>query len=176
MIANGIITLPGRSAEMQTVALGAGTAANGDAFVAVIVGSQNGPEASTAGWIMRENATSQTMLLWSQGAGGGAPSCGQSTVTPHGYLPSMNLCFGESGAYPDYIASYSVGGVLPASWWGINGTASALFSVTDAGCSPVSMLSPGTPFGTGAFGLDVQGGGPAAAPAAWAEAPSACGY
>ena len=182
MLANGIITLPGRAAQTQTVALGAGTVANGDAFVAVIVGSQNGPESSTAGWIVSENATSQTMTLWSQGAGGGggggggAPTCGRSSVAPHGYMKSLSLCFGEAGAYPDYISSYMVGGSLPASWWGINGTASALFAVSDADCSPISMLSPGTPFGTGAFGLDVQGGGPAAAPAAWAEAPAACGF
>jgi len=177
MLANSVITLPGRAAGMQTVALGAGAAANGDAFVSVIVGSEDGPEASVAGWVIRENATTQTMLLWSQPAAGGAPTCGRSSVNPaRGFMPSTQLCFGAASAYPDYLSSFMIGGVLPASWWGMNGTASALFSITDSGCSPLTVLVPNTPFGSGAFSLDVQGGGPAAAPAAWAEAPSACGF
>ena len=178
MTANAVITLPGRPAAALTVALGAGTADGGDDFVAVIVGSENGPEASVAGWNIRENATSQTITVWSQAAdGGGAPTCSRGTVDPaKGYMPSLKLCFGEGSAYPDFLSSFMVGGVLPASWWGINGTQGALFSITDAGCAPVALTAPGTPFGTGAFSLDVQGGGPDAAPAAWAEAPSACGF
>jgi hypothetical protein len=178
MTANAVMTLPGRPAAVLTVALGAGTAEGGDSFVAVIVGSDNGPEASVAGWTIRENETSQTITVWSQAAdGGGAPTCSRGTVDPaKGYLPSLKICFGEGSAYPDLLSSFMVGGVLPASWWGINGTTGALFSVTDVGCAPVSLTAHGTPFGTGAFSLDVQGGGPDAAPAAWAEAPSACGF
>jgi len=177
MTANAVIALPGRPAGLQTASLGAGTAANGDAFVAVIIGSEDGPEASAAGWIISENATSQTMLVWSLPVGGGAPTCARSTVLPpQVFMPSVKLCFGAGSAYPDYLSSFSAGGALPASWWGVNGTSSALMSVTDADCSPLTVLSPGTPFGEGAFAFDVQGGGPAAAPASWAEAPSACGY
>jgi hypothetical protein len=177
MVANAVISLPGRPASLESAVLGAGAAANGDAFVAVIIGSENGPEASVAGWVIRANASSQTMTLWSAPAGGGAPTCGRSTVSaPDVFMPHVELCFGAGAAFPDLVNSYTVGGALPASWFGMNGTTSSLFSVSDAGCAPISLLAPNTPFGTGAFSLDVQGGTPDAAPAAWAEAPAACGY
>lgn len=188
MIADGVIVLPGAGgapgsrASLATIGLGAGVSARGNGFVAVIVGSAQGPEQSFAGWVIEQNASGQTLSLWygnDAGAGGAAPTCSRSSVSwPDSFTPSVKLCCGgggNGGAFSDYVGSYSLG-AQRASWFGQNGTRSALLSVTDAGCAPVTVLGPDTPIGGGAFSLAVQGGSADAAPAAWADAPAACGF
>ena len=174
--------VPGTRASLVTVALGSGATGDGDGFTAVLVGTQQGdPEASVAGWVISQNATGQTLTLWYglNAAGGKAPTCDRAYVAfPDFYTPSVKLCFGgggNGGAFADYVGSYMLG-AQRASWFGQNGTQSALMSVTDAGCAPVTALGPDTPLGGGAFSFAIQGGGPEPAPASWAVPPAACAF
>ena len=173
---------PGTRASLAPVALGAGVSASGDGFTAVLIGSaQGGPEASNAGWTIVQNATGQTLTLWyGLNAGdGAAPTCSRTSVSfPDFFAPSVKLCCcggGNGGMFADYVGSYSIG-AQRASWFGQNGTSAAMMSVTDVGCAPVTLLGPTSPLGGGAFSFSVQGGGADNAPAAWAEAPAACGF
>jgi hypothetical protein len=174
---------PGTRASLVTVALGSGATGDGDGFTAVLVGTQQGdPEASVAGWVISQNATGQTLTFWyglNAAAGGAAPTCGRAYVAfPDYYTPSVKLCFGgggNGGAFADYVGSYSIG-AQRASWFGQNGSQSALMSVTDAGCAPVTALGPDTPLGGGAYSFSVPGGGPEPAPASWAVPPAACAF
>jgi hypothetical protein len=178
MLADGTLVLPGSAmASLATVAIGAGTSAAGDGFVAVLVGTREGPDDSVAGWSIRENATHQTLSLWYGGSG--APTCSRDSVALPERYTSTRLCVGAGGGFPTYVGSYMLGNALASSWFaqGANASsASALMSVTNAGCAPTTVLGPGTPLGGGAYSFAVQGGGPEPAPAAWAEAPAACGF
>ena len=184
MLADGLVVLPGPGgvpgtrASLATVALGAGVSSGGDGFLAVLIGTQQGPESSVAGWVIVQNATGQTLTFWHGAGGADKPTCYSGYVAfPDYYAPSVKLCCGgggNGGAFGDYVGSYQIGSQR-ASWFGQNGTRSAMMSVTDAGCAPVTILGPDTPIGGGAFSFAVQGGGADNAPAAWAEAPAACG-
>jgi len=177
MLSDGTLVIPGSpQAVLATVALGAGTSATGDSFVSVLIGTRDGPEDSAAGWSISENATAQTLTLWY-----GVPlTCNRASVALPQRYAGTRLCVGAPDApFPTYVGSYLAGNALAASWFaqGANASsATALISVTNAGCAPVTLLGPNTPLGGGAFHFSVQGGGPEAAPAAWAEAPAACGF
>jgi len=175
MLADGVLALPNAEAALTTVALGAGTAAGGEAFIAVLVGTQAGPEESVGGWIIAENATAQIFTVWHGPPS--SPTCSrQSVALPGRFTPSVSLCVGSpDSAFPDFVGAYKMGSV-GASWFGVNTSSSSVFAVTDAECAPVAVMGPATPFNTGAYSLTMQSGGPEPAPAAWGEAPAACGY
>jgi len=181
----GIITLPGSNGQPNTggslapIAIGAGTSASGDLFTSVIVGSTQGVEDSLAGWIITANSTGQTLTLWyGTNEEGQTPTCDRVYVNfPESYIPSTKLCCGSGsgGTFTDYVDSY-MQGQTRVSWFGMNKTSSSLIAVTEGECVPVTVLSPSSPLGGGAFSVAVIGGGPEPAPAAWAEAPAACGF
>jgi hypothetical protein len=185
MIADGVITLPdvngqpGTSATLAPISVGSGTSSSGDSFVSIIIGSTKGVEDSLAGWIITANSTGQTLTLWyGLNEEGRTPTCSRSSAAyPDSFVSSTKLCCGSGndGTFTDYIGSYMQGSTA-VSWFGMNKTSSSMISVTNGQCIPVTLLSPMSPLGGGAFSLSIQGGGPEPAPSAWADAPSACGF
>ena len=181
ILSDATLVLPGSStAVLATVALGAGTSSSGSTFVSVLIGTRDGPDNSVAGWVISENETAQTMMVWHANPGA-APTCARNSVALPERYTRTRLCVGAApgSAFPTFVGSYLVGNALAASWFtqGANASsAAALMSVTNGGCAPITVLGPDTPLGGGAYNFAVQGGGPEPAPAAWAEAPAACGF
>lgn len=160
--------------------LGVGmNAATGAQAVAVLVGDAADANAAKAGWIITQNATGQTLSLWTNNTAGAKPSCSQAgTTLPDVYVPGFAMCPGmEGGMFPTFLANITLGALgLNQYQQGSPALSTGTFASAADGCAPLTIMAPGSPFGGGAFTMVITAGEGVAPPASMITPPAACGF
>jgi hypothetical protein len=155
---------------MAAVSSGGETA---EPWVMVLVAPQSGPDNSLAGWLITQNATSQTLTFWSNFTGA-APACHSASVQlPDAYTPGFSMCGGDlpSALFPVVARNYTLAGLEVGVY--AQAPSGAELSMTSAPAfALVSLFVAESPLGTGAFSISFESGVPAAP--AWGKAPAWC--
>jgi hypothetical protein len=134
-------------------------------------------ETSTAGWMITGNSTSQTMFTWRY-VDGRISCTTASAPAPERYVQSFVLCAGVAGSmFENYVSSSTYGSTnVNVYQQDAPGYSYGYFAEEALGCMPNYILSPNSPFGSGAMSFNLFGGSATAPPQNWKQPPKACGY
>ena len=139
-------------------------------FTTVLFAAASGPEDSRAGWIVTSNATNDVIFVFSNISSAG-PLC-NAGVGPRGSMVAeYGLCAG-SGIFPSFDHSYALAGLKVGVFAQPGGT--TMRFVDEKACAPAVLQGVNSPFGTGAFMINVESGVPEAPPDSWSAPPSWC--
>ena len=150
--------------------------------VAVIFNATTkGAEGSGAGWVITQNATSQTLSFWYNATAPTGIVCYRTSVLlPDTFVVGFSACTGDNvGTFPHYKGSYSPSPGLTIESWAdkVDEAQSTMnFATTASECSPLTLLASGNPFGGGAWAVSVHKGSSVPAPVSWSVPPAACKF
>ena len=141
-------------------------------FTTILFAAESGPDDSRAGWIVTSNATNDVIFVFANISTSG-PVC-SAGVGPRGsFVPEYRLCAGGA-LFPTALRDFQL---TPATRVGVFAQASGAttLSVADElACAPLAMQGASSPFGTGAFSINFEGGVASEPPTTWSAPPAYC--
>ena len=144
--------------------------------VAVLINSTD-PDSAAFGWFITGDQTTQTLHAYAPASPGVAAVCVVSPLSGDVFVPGFSMCPGAPNSlFPIYGASYGLGGsaVMVNVYAQPPSGSRANFLPATAGCAPVSILSVNSPFGTGAWSVEIEQGSAQPPPARYFSMPSYC--
>lgn len=161
----------GGSASLHSVAVASDPVTQ---FSALLFDMKSGPGDATAGWIISQNETAQTLTFWTNNTVGLVPHCYTTSVQlPDAFSPGFSMCPGAADSlFPDYSSSFAVGNVTMNSFVQSISGATGQFTDAEFGCGLATVFSPMSPIGS-SFMISVSAGS-ASVPTAWSRPPSFC--
>jgi hypothetical protein len=145
--------------------------------VTILLSARTGPEDAVLGWSISQNSTGQTLRAFTRDDGTGKAWCTEGFVPAQGFVPGFNLCGGGAVAgalFPAAARAFSLAGTAAGVFFQPENGATLSLLAGAPTCDALTLETPESPFGTGAFVASFESGQPAAPPSAWAELPSWC--
>jgi len=161
--------LPTGPAALAPMALGASPFSE-PPFSAVLMNATS-PEDAAAGWIVTSNATNDLLYVFSR-VGAAGPVCAAGVAPRGAMVGSLKVCAGAGGVFPAFERAFAVGGARAGVFSQAPGPTQATF--LEGACQPLAVAGASSPFGTGAWSLQVESGEGAAPPASWGVPPTWC--
>jgi hypothetical protein len=167
---HGIISVAGIKGFPEPIVLDAWLGGDGVSYNSVVINGTT-PETATAGWIISNNATSQTLTVYNAGI------CNTvSTKASTKWVDAFGYCGGLSqGIFQQPIGGFA--NPLNSYIWstGNEETPSFMaFTSKENSCVPQFLVSTASPLTGGSLSINIIAGSSQVPPPSFAHAPSYC--